>query len=213
MVKRDLRDVRTDYEKFELRDEDVTGSPVELFTSWLDEASQVVGKDHNAMVVSSYGERGPSSRVVLLREFSDEGFMFYTNKASSKARDFKNDPRVALNFFWSALERQVRVEGAIVETSQDESEDYFRTRPRASKLSAWASVQSEKVNDRKTLEDQLKKVSAQFEGGEVPLPPFWGGFRVLPNRIEFWQGRSGRLHDRIVFELIDDSWVRYRIQP
>lgn len=210
---KDLRYVRTDYQKYQLLDKDVPADPIQLFSTWLEEAALNVAKDHNAMVVSSIGVHGPASRVVLLRRFSDAGFMFYTNQESRKSQDFDHDPRVALNFFWSAMERQVRVEGIIEKCSKEESDEYFLTRPRASKLSAWASQQSRQIATRDELEKAYSDVESRFEGKEIPRPPFWGGYVVSPRSIEFWQGRQGRLHDRILYEQLKGSWKHNRLQP
>jgi pyridoxamine 5'-phosphate oxidase len=213
MKEKDLRTVRVDYNQFKLDDESILENPFDLFAQWLEEAAEHIDKDYNAMVVSSVGQDGPSSRIVLLRKCSDEGFMFYTNRASRKAMDFRFDNRVALNFFWSALERQVRVQGTVIATSEEESDDYFNTRPRGSKLSAWASEQSQEIVSRSALERNYQEMESRFNGQDVPRPPFWGGYLVVPNAIEFWQGRNSRLHDRVLFKLNGDGWNHVRLQP
>jgi pyridoxamine 5'-phosphate oxidase len=156
----------------------------------------------------------PSSRIVLLRDISQGGLVFYTNYTSEKARHLESNPKSALNFFWVELERQIRIKGEVQKLSKVESDAYFQSRPRLNQLSAWASPQSEIVPDRAHLEDLLKSVEARFSHTDViPMPPFWGGYRLLPQSMEFWQGRPGRLHDRIRFVREEKSWNKERLAP
>ncbi|HMN05667.1 MAG TPA: pyridoxamine 5'-phosphate oxidase [Flavobacteriales bacterium] len=205
---------RNEYEKSELTEEEAGLDPMPFFVRWLDEAGRSGQGEHNAMVLSTAGMLSISSRVVLLRQVDDRGFIFYTNYNSRKAMDLERDPRAALLFFWQGLERQVRVEGKVEMLPAQESDAYFASRPRASQVGAWSSDQSRLVEDRQVMEDRYRRWSDRFAGAEVPRPEHWGGFVVRPVRVEFWQGRASRLHDRIVFERFSDgSWQRMRLQP
>ena len=165
-------------------------------------------------MVSTVGDDGsPSSRVVLLKGFDPNGFVFFTNYESRKARDLSLNPNVALHFFWPELERQVAIAGRAERTSREESETYFASRPFASRLGAWASKQSEHLSSRKDLEDRLEEIRTRFNDEDIPCPPFWGGFRVVPRRFEFWQGRPSRLHDRICYEMDNGDWRILRLYP
>jgi pyridoxamine 5'-phosphate oxidase len=155
----------------------------------------------------------PSARMMLLKGVEDGGFVFFTNYESRKAAEIEANPRAALVFHWPVLERQVRVEGTVARLDPAASEAYFRTRPRGSRIGAWASRQSAALADRAELEAQVREHEARFAGGEVPLPPFWGGFRLVPERIEFWQGRLNRLHDRLRFERAGTGWRAVRLYP
>ncbi|HEV2092491.1 MAG TPA: pyridoxamine 5'-phosphate oxidase, partial [Rubrobacter sp.] len=155
----------------------------------------------------------PSARVVLLKGFDGRGFVFYTNYEGRKGRELEENPRAALLFYWGELERQVRVEGSVSRTSEEESDAYYASRPRGSRLGAWASEQSRAVEGREVLEDRIGDLEAEYEGREVPRPPFWGGYRVEPEVVEFWQGRENRLHDRIAYRREDGGWKIERLQP
>jgi pyridoxamine 5'-phosphate oxidase len=155
----------------------------------------------------------PSVRMVLLKAFDERGFVFYTNYESRKARELEANPRAALCFHWNVLERQVRVAGSVERTSHEESVRYFSTRARGSRIGAWASKQSEPLSDRKEMEDRVRRFNAEYPGDDVPLPPFWGGYRLRPERIEFWQGKADRLHDRLLFERDGDRWQTARLYP
>lgn len=205
---------RNEYERSSLSEEEAGLDPMHLFAAWLDAAERSGQPDHGAMVLSTVGTASLSSRVVLLRQIDDRGFIFYTNYNSRKAMDLERDPRASLNFFWPALQRQVRVEGKASRLSDGESDAYFADRPRASQIGAWSSDQSRVTGDRAFLEARFKRWSERFEGKPVPRPDHWGGIVVRPVRIEFWQGRASRLHDRLVFErLSGDAWERIRLQP
>ena len=188
--------------------------PVPLFVRWFDAARASGTALPEAMTLATATPDGrPSARVVLLKDFGPDGFVFYTNYESRKAKELLLNPRAALVFHWTALERQVRIEGLVERTSSEDAAAYFVTRPRESQLGAWASPQSREVDSRATLEARAAERAEEFAGRDVPVPPYWGGYRVVPEWIEFWQGRRGRLHDRLVFERIADGWRRYRLAP
>ncbi len=192
----------------------VRKNPIEQFSTWFDEAVEVIKNDPNAMILSTAGRDGqPSSRTVLLKGFDEQGFVFYTNYGSRKARQIQENPAVSLSFYWPELMRQIHIEGSVEKVSEKQSDDYFKTRPSGSQLSAWASSQSEPVSSRDDLEKTLQKMEKKFKGKSIPRPDNWGGFRVKPDRVEFWQGRLNRLHDRICYFKENESWVIKRLSP
>ena len=206
--------LRREYARAGLKESDAEEEPVELFRRWFDEALAANLNEPNAMTLATATPDGrPSARVVLLKGFDERGFVFYTNYEGRKARELEANPRCALVFYWGELERQVRVEGRAGRIPGEESDAYFAERPRGSQLGALASEQSRPVRDRGALEDRLRKLEAEYEGREVPRPPFWGGYRVEPESMEFWQGRENRLHDRLRYHLLDGVWRRERLQP
>ncbi|MCY1715749.1 pyridoxamine 5'-phosphate oxidase [Microbacterium sp. SL62] len=205
---------RLDYTLAELDDDALSASPFELLQQWLTDAADQ--PEPNAMVVSTVDAEGrPTSRTVLLRGIDDDGALwFFTNRQSRKGRALAGNPAVSILFPWYALQRQVIVLGAATPLPPERDDAYFASRPRGSQLSAWASRQSEPVASRAALEEQMAEVTARFADDEVvPRPPHWGGYRVEPREIEFWQGRRSRLHDRVVFTRDDDGWVGQRRQP
>jgi pyridoxamine 5'-phosphate oxidase len=198
-----------------LNEADVDPDPIRQFATWFDEAAAAGLYQPEAMTLATVSPDGqPSARVVLLRGFDGRGFTFFTNYDSRKALDLAVNPRAALVLFWAELHRQVRIEGGVALVSPEESDAYFRTRPRGSQLSAWASPQSAVVDDRGVLERQVEDVTRRYEGKPVPRPPRWGGYRVVPDTIEFWQGRENRLHDRLCYRRrADGTWQIVRLAP
>jgi pyridoxamine 5'-phosphate oxidase len=206
--------LRKDYGQASLNEDDVLDDPMLQFTRWFEQALKAQVNEPNAMNVATVDARGrPSSRIVLVKQFDERGFTWYTNYDSRKAQELRANPYAALLFFWSELERQVRIEGRVETTSAEESDKYFHSRPLKSRLSAIASQQSAPIDNRAALERNYEAVAAT--AGDAPARPSnWGGFRLVPERIEFWQGRRSRFHDRIVYERQEDgSWARQRLQP
>jgi pyridoxamine 5'-phosphate oxidase len=212
----DVRDLRVSYEKDRLDPADAASAPLDQFKAWLTQALETDGLvEPNAMTVATVGIDGqPSARVVLLRGYDERGFTFFTNYESHKGHELAHTPRAALLFWWGALERQIRIEGTVARLDPAESDEYFAKRPRGHRLSAWASHQSEVVESRAVLEEQMADADARFPD-DVPRPPYWGGYRVAPLRYEFWQGRRNRVHDRIVYRKSpqDGLWRLSRIAP
>lgn len=211
-----LADLRQTYAQRTLSEADVLPDAVAQFRVWLDEALAAKVDEPTALTLSTVAASGqPSSRVVLLKGLPDDaGFLFYTNYNSQKGQELAHQPLAAMNFFWPALERQVRVEGRIEKAPEAMSTQYFQSRPRGSQLGAWASPQSQVIGSREELEFREKELEAEFEGQTpLPRPAHWGGYILRPTRAEFWQGRPSRLHDRIVYELKDGSWQRSRLAP
>jgi pyridoxamine 5'-phosphate oxidase len=188
--------------------------PIELFDDWF-HAAQESGllMPESTALATATADGMPSVRMVLLKAVDARGFVFFTNYASKKAADLDENPRAALCFHWPILERQVRVSGPVVRISTEESMAYFSSRPRGSRIGAWASKQSQALPDRATLERRVEEYDARYPGGDVPLPPFWGGYRLAPERIEFWQGKADRLHERLVFTRDGDGWGTERLYP
>ena len=205
---------RNDFTKGNLSEKDVPKDPQLLLKKWLENAADQGVTEYNAMVFSSLGSGNRlSSRVVYLRDFVDDGLVFYTNYNSRKGLEVSENNLVALNFFWKELEQQIRIEGRVDLVSDQLSDAYFKKRPRESQLGAWASDQSECISSRGILENRVKEFELKFEGADIPRPPHWGGYVVIPDYYEFWQGRKSRLHDRIVYEQGTDGWGKMRIAP
>ncbi|MEN8214299.1 MAG: pyridoxamine 5'-phosphate oxidase [Pseudomonadota bacterium] len=187
--------------------------PLQLFGEWYAEAENSGLLMPEAMTLATATAAGqPSARMVLLKDFDQDGFVFFTNYGSRKAEEMESNPRAALLFHWSPLQRQVRIEGSVSRVTAEESRDYFTTRPLGSRIGAWASRQSERLPERGELEQRVRDCQRKF-GGDVPLPSFWGGYRLKPESFEFWQGRVSRLHDRVCFERQQDGWEAYRLYP
>lgn len=206
--------LRREYAGGPLMERAVGDDPLLLFEQWFASAAQNVKYDVNAFVLSTAAEGRPAARVVLLKGFDERGFVFYTNYESDKAKEIASNPNVSLTFHWQEEFRQVRIEGVAGKLPAVESDRYFASRPAESNFSAMASPQSRVVSGREELDGRLREVRDRFAGkGNPPRPANWGGFRIVPNRYEFWQGRTNRLHDRIVFELVDGTWLKKRLAP
>ncbi len=213
---KDLSNYREVYQKGALLENNIPENPIELFRNWFlqaDNDSSV--HEANAMAVSTIGlDQFPKTRVVLLKRFTWEGFIFYTNYNSEKGKAIAQNPKVCLSFFWPALERQIIIKGKAEKLAKNLSDGYFESRPDGSKLGAWASQQSEKIATREALDKQLETVTKQFEGAAIPRPAHWGGYLVKPISMEFWQGRPNRMHDRICYQLDKEyNWIISRLQP
>ncbi|WP_369602341.1 pyridoxamine 5'-phosphate oxidase [Hahella sp. SMD15-11] len=210
----DIGDLRREYMSRGLDREDLNDDPILQFESWFREAMDSGMDDPNAMSLATCGADGqPSVRTVLLKFFDARGFVFYTNYESRKARQLDENPRAALLFPWLPLNRQVKIEGEVEKVSSSESLRYFSSRPRGSQLGAWVSQQSHVISSRQFLEMKLDEMRRKFGEGKIPLPSFWGGYRVKPTLIEFWQGRESRLHDRFQYRLEGGQWVIERLAP
>ena len=210
----DASSLRKEYKSAGLDKADVHHDPVVQFHVWFQDTIDAGLHEPNAMILATATTEGkPSARTVLLKGYDERGFVFYTNYEGRKAGELETNPKCALLFYWGELERQVRIEGTVSRISEQESDEYFTSRPRGSRLGAWASQQSRPVKDRSVLEERVLALEAEFEGREIPRPPFWGGYRVEPEEIEFWQGRESRLHDRLVYRREDGAWRIERLQP
>ena len=209
-----LQDNRREYDYGKLTRESLSDNPFEQFTLWMTQAIEANIQDPTAMSVATVSAAGkPWQRMVLLKDFDERGFVFYTNLGSRKAQEIAGNAQVSLHFPWLQLDRQVIVGGRAERLSTIDVMKYFLSRPKASQLAAWASKQSSRINSRQALETQFQQVKAKFAQGEIPLPDFWGGFRVVPEEIEFWQGGEHRLHDRFQFKLNEGAWDISRLSP
>lgn len=210
-----IAELRKEYKKGKLDEKEVDQNPVNQFEKWFEEAVKSDVAEVTAMTLATSTREGrPSARTVLLKQFDERGFVFFTNYESVKAKNIKENPQAALLFFWEPLERQIRISGKVEKISMKESFEYFHSRPMESQLGAWASMQSSVVTARDVLEMSFAVMKKKFQNGEIPLPPFWGGYRVIPDEFEYWQGRPNRLHDRVWYSLQKDgSWKISRLSP
>jgi len=209
-----IGDIRNDYSAKTLARNDVDKSPINQFNIWFDEAVNSKIDEVNAMTLSTVSSEGrPSARIVLLKGIENNGFVFFTNYKSEKGEHLAEKPYASLTFFWKELERQVRIDGKVEKISKEDSEAYFKTRPYKSRVGAWVSEQSQPLSSRFELMRKFALKATQLFGQEVPLPDFWGGYILIPNRVEFWQGRPSRLHDRINYKLINGTWKIDRLSP
>jgi pyridoxamine 5'-phosphate oxidase len=211
-----LADRRHSYDRDTLDETRAAAEPFAQFQTWIDDALGADLLEPNAMTLATVDEHGnPAARIVLLRGWNARGFVFFTNYVSAKGREIGRNPAAALVFFWDKLERQVRINGSVEKLRGEESDAYFERRPRGSRISAWASPQSQIISSRAVLEERMDATDRRFAGIDVPRPPHWGGYRVVPERIEFWQGRPNRAHDRLVYihHILHDSWNRERLAP
>lgn len=210
----DIQSLRIDYAAGALHEADVSANPIEQFQHWFDAAREAKMREPNAMTVATVDTTGmPSARIVLLKNCDQRGFVFFTNYQSAKGHDLANNANVALLFFWEQLERQVRVQGRAVPVTAEETAAYFAQRPRGARIGAWASPQSQPIATREVLDRNVAELEKKFAAADVPPPPHWGGYRVVPSVIEFWQGRPSRLHDRLQYRLADGVWKMQRLAP
>jgi pyridoxamine 5'-phosphate oxidase len=206
--------IRHDYSLKGLSKKDLNPDPIRQFRIWFNEVLNSGITEPNAMVLSTVSNGRPSSRIVLLKDLDTTGFTFFTNYKSKKGADMELNPQVSLTFFWKEFERQVRIEGAVEKTSEHESNEYFASRPRGSQIGAWVSSQSSVIENRRVLEELTQTEKTRFAGGEVPRPAHWGGYRVIPDYMEFWQGRPSRLHDRLAYQKSPEGlWSIARLAP
>lgn len=213
-ISEQIAQMRREYFSHPFNEDQVATDPIIQFRRWFAEALQAEQPDPEAMTLSTATPDGRvAARIVLLKGCDERGFVFFTNYESDKSREMMANPRVALTFYWHTLHRQVRIEGVAERASPEESDEYFQTRPRGSQIGAWASPQSEEIASREELERRVAEIEEWFKDQPVSRPPFWGGFRVKPERMEFWQGRESRLHDRILYTLRDGQWRISRLAP
>ena len=210
----DLHNIRESYNFDSLDTDKVNKNPMVQFQNWFEEYKKLGIKDYNAMAVSTVNSGVPESRIVLLKEIQEQGFVFYTNYASAKGKALAENPNISALFFWREQERQVRITGRVEKIATTQSKEYFETRPYLSQIGAAASEQSAPIDSREALESKFNAFTKEYpEGSSVPMPESWGGYMIHPTKYEFWQGREGRLHDRLVFTKIDGDWIIGRIQP
>ena len=210
----DLKNLRLNYKKSSIDFKNLENNPISFFLKWFDDTLKVNKDEANACVLSTVSvENKPSSRVVLLKSVNEKGFTFFTNYKSNKSLDIQNNPNVSLNFYWPELERQVRITGVAEQISPKDSDEYFKNRPRESQMGAWLSHQSTSIGLYYDFMDTLNKLESRFKGKDVERPLHWGGYCVIPSKIEFWQGRPSRLHDRLLYEFDKNVWNKKRLAP
>lgn len=204
---------RKDFKKNTLSDERILSSPFDLFSQWLREALDKMAMEPYAFNLATCKNNQPTSRIVYLRSIEEDGYVFFTNYSGRKGHEIDENGKVSMNFFWAEMERQVRIEGVVEKIAPEFSDAYFASRPRTSQLGAWASLQSEELENYQELEDRIKAYDEKFKNIEVPRPPHWGGYIIKPTYFEFWQGRPNRLHDRIVYTPKGNKWTTKRLNP
>ena len=210
----DLKNLRINYKKSSIDFKNLDDNPISFFLKWFDDALKVNKDEANACVLSTVSvENKPSSRVVLLKSVNEKGFKFFTNYKSNKSLDIQNNPNVSLNFYWPELERQVRITGIAEQISPKDSDEYFKNRPRESQMGAWLSHQSTSIGLYYDFMDTLNKLESSFKGKDIERPLHWGGYCIIPSKIEFWQGRPSRLHDRLLYEFDENVWNKKRLAP
>jgi pyridoxamine 5'-phosphate oxidase len=214
-MNKNIADIRRDYQLQTLLEADIATDPFVQFGRWWDDALKSELDEVNAMTLATASSAGqPDARIVLLKSYTDDGFVFFTNYSSRKGRELAENPKACLVFFWKELERQVRITGSVEKVSASESDEYFKSRPAGSKVGAWASPQSTVIESRETIEQNILQYQQKFESAEIERPPHWGGYIVIPTVIEFWQGRPSRLHDRLQYSKMQDgSWKIERLAP
>lgn len=211
----DLHNFRKDYQQDTLSKDEVDKNPIAQFEKWMKEtiSSNIVAEPNSMTLVTSTPDGKPSARVVLLKSFNQEGFVFYTNYESRKGLELEANPHACIVFDWHVMERQVRIEGIVKKVSAEESDQYFNSRPKSSQLGAWISPQSTFIDDREEIEHRKTRIEAKFENEPITRPPHWGGFLLQPHTIEFWQGRQSRLHDRLIYIKTEEEWILRRLAP
>lgn len=210
----EIAHIRKDYKLRSLLETDISMDPMEQFSIWWKEAVSSDIEEVNAMTLATCNKQGVlSARIVLLKGYNAEGFIFFTNYNSDKGKDLKENPKAAMVFFWKELERQIRIEGNVEKITIKESEEYFSSRPKDSQIGAWSSPQSSVIENREVIEQNVETNIARFGDETIPRPPYWGGYIVKPERIEFWQGRENRLHDRILYTKSETNWIIQRLAP
>ncbi len=214
LTKETIQNLRQDYRAAELNESDVAKNPIKQFELWFADAMKAQLYEPNVMTLATADKSGkPNARIVLLKGFDENGFSFYTNYLSQKGKEMKKNPQACLVFFWAELERQVRIEGKVEKLDKEASEKYFHSRPKGSQIGAIASPQSQVIANRKLLETKVEELNQTYQDKTIPKPAHWGGYIVKPTSIEFWQGRSSRLHDRIKYDLINGKWQTTRLAP
>ena len=209
-----IHNLRISYKKAKLKIEDLACKPIEQFKTWLEDAINSETLEPTAMSLATVSGSGqPSLRTVLLKGITENGFIFYTNYESRKGNEINENSKVSLCFLWKELERQVTIRGNAERTSQETSKQYFSSRPKGHQISAWASTQSAEIPNRQWMIDREEKIISRFASEEIPYPEFWGGFNVVPKEVEFWQGRENRFHDRVLYKIVDENWIKLRLSP
>ena len=209
-----IHNLRISYKKAKLKIEDLACQPIEQFKTWLEDAINSETLEPTAMSLATVSDSGqPSLRTVLLKGITENGFIFYTNYESRKGNEINENSKVSLCFLWKELERQVTIRGNAERTSQETSKQYFSDRPKGHQISAWASTQSAEIPNRQWMIDREEKIISRFASEEIPYPEFWGGFNVVPKEVEFWQGRENRFHDRVLYKIVAENWIKLRLSP